>query len=128
MKKIDPTVKKETVYIAVFVVIFSALMQSVFLMIGKWSLEVLLGNLLGAFAATVNFLLMGLTVQSSLDKEEKDAKNLIRLSQTGRLFMLFGVALIGYLIPVFNIVATVLPFLFPRIAVMLRPLADKIKK
>ncbi len=128
MKKIDPTVKKETVYIAVFVVIFSALMQSVFLMIGKWSLEVLFGNLLGAFAATVNFLLMGLTVQSSLEKEEKDAKNLIRLSQTGRLFMLFGVALIGYLIPVFNIVATVLPFLFPRIAVMLRPLADKIKR
>ena len=128
MKKIDPTVKKETVYIAVFVVIFSALMQSVFLMIGKWSPEVLFGNLLGAFAATVNFLLMGLTVQSSLEKEEKDAKNLIRLSQTGRLFMLFGVALIGYLIPVFNIVATVLPFLFPRIAVMLRPLADKIKR
>ena len=128
MKKIDPTIKKETLYIAAFVIIFSVLMQSVFLIIGKWDVEVLFGNILGAVAAVANFFLMGLTVQASLEKEEKEAKNIIKFSQSARLFLLFGVALAGYLIPVFNIIAVVIPFLFPRIAVMLRPLADKIKR
>ena len=128
MKKIDPTIKKETLYIAAFVIIFSVLMQSVFLIIGKWDVEVLFGNILGAVAAVGNFFLMGLTVQASLEKEEKEAKNIIKLSQSGRLFLLFGVALAGYLIPVFNIIAVIIPFLFPRIAIMLRPLADKMKK
>jgi len=103
-------------------------LQSVFLVIDKWSTTVLFGNLLGALAAIGNFFLMGLTVQASLEREEKEAKNLIKLSQSGRLFLLFGVALVGYLLPCFNIIATVLPFLFPRIAVMLRPLAGKFKK
>lgn len=120
MKRIDPTVLKETKYIGLFTFILSVLLQSVFLIIGKWDYTVLLGNLLGAIAATGNFFLMGLTVQESLTKEEKEAKNLIKLSQSGRLFMLFIIALIGYLLSVFNTLAVIIPYLFPRIAVMLR--------
>jgi len=100
-------------------------MQSVFLIIGKWDYTVLLGNLLGIIATILNFFLMGLTVQNALSKEEKDAKNIMKLSQSGRLFMMFAFALIGYLVPVFNAIAVVVPFLFPRIAIMLRPLFDK---
>ena len=125
MKKIDPIVIKETTYIFAFTVIFSMLMESVFLIVGAWDYTVLLGNLLGIIAATLNFLLMGITVQNALDKEEKQAKNLIKLSQTARLFMMFAFALVGYLVPVFNAIAVVVPFLFPRIAIMLRPLFSK---
>ena len=52
-------------------------------------------------------------------------KNLIKVSQSLRLLMMFAVALIGYLVPVFNTVAVILPFLFPRIAVAVRPLFMK---
>lgn len=121
MKKIDPTVLKETAYITVFTIIFSMLMQAVFLIVQKWDYTVLLGNLLGIIAVVLNFLLMGITVQNAVLKEEKDAKNLMKLSQTGRLFMMFVFALVGYLVPVFNAIAVVIPFLFPRIAIMLRP-------
>ena len=121
MKKIDPTVVKETAYITAFTIIFSMLMQAVFLIVQKWDYTVLLGNLLGIIAVVLNFLLMGITVQNAVLKEEKDAKNLMKLSQTGRLFMMFVFALIGYLVPVFNAIAVVIPFLFPRIAIMLRP-------
>ncbi len=121
MKKIDPTVLKETAYITVFTIIFSVLMQAVFLVLQKWDYTVLLGNLLGIVAVVSNFLLMGITVQNAVLKEEKDAKNLMKLSQTGRLFMMFVFALIGYLVPVFNAIAVVIPFLFPRIAIMFRP-------
>ena len=128
MKKLDRTVLKETTFIAAFTLIFSAIMQSVFLIIGKWDYTVLLGNLLGIVAAVGNFLLMGITVQNALGKEEKDAKNLMKFSQSMRLLLLFVFALAGYLIPVFNTVAVIVPFLFPRIAVTIRGLFIKKNK
>lgn len=126
MKKIDKTVLNETAYIASFVFIFSLLMQSIFLISGFWDIKVLLGNILGFAAAVGNFLLLGITIQNAVGKEdEKDAKSLIKLSQSLRLLMMFAVALIGYLVPVFNIIAVIIPFLFPRIAISLRPLFIK---
>ena len=125
MKKIDRVILIETAYIAAATLILSTLMQSVFLIIGKWDITVLSGNLLGAFAAVLNFFLMGLGVQKALGKEQKEAANVMKLSQSGRLFMMFIVALVGYLVPVFNLVAVVIPFIFPRIAVMIRPLFNK---
>ena len=120
MKKIDKTVLQETGFVLVFVLIFSVLMQSVYLIIGKWDYTILLGNLLGAAAAAGNFLLMGLTVQSALGKDVKEAKNRMKLSQMLRLLLMFVVALVGYLVSVFDIVAVVIPFIFPRFAVALR--------
>lgn len=127
MKKIDPTVVRETYYIFAFTIILSVFMEAVFLIIGKWDLTVLFGNILGAAAAVGNFLLLGLTVQSAVLKEEKDARNLIKLSQTLRFFLLIAVAVVGYLVPIFNPIAVVIPLLFPRIAIALRPFIMKDK-
>lgn len=120
MKKIDRTVMQETVFVFAFIIIFSVLMEAVYLIIDKWDFPILWGNLLGAFAAGGNFFLLGLTVQSALGKDEKEAKNRMKLSQMMRMLMLFVVALIGYLVPAIDIVAVVIPFVFPRIAVALR--------
>lgn len=125
MKKIDATVKKETLYIFAFSFILSVLMQAIYLVLSKWDYTVLLGNLIGLFASTGNFLLMGITVQNALGKEQKDAKNLMKLSQMLRMLMLFIVAVVAYLVPCFNLVATVISFVFPRIAVMLRSILIK---
>ncbi|MBR3835289.1 MAG: hypothetical protein IKJ69_00685 [Clostridia bacterium] len=125
MKKIDSTIIKETVYIFAFTLIFSVLMQAVFLIIGKWNYTVLLGNLLGGLAAVGNFFLMGLTVQSALGKEEKDAKSTMKLSQMLRTLMLFIVAVIGHVAGCFNLLTVVIPYIFPRIAIALRPLFNK---
>ncbi len=125
MKKIDATVLKETGYIAMVTLILSVLMQSVFLVVGKWDVTVLLGNLLGGVAAIGNFFLMGLTVQSALGLEVKDAKNRMKLSQMLRTLLLFGVAVVGYVVSVFNLLAVIIPYLFPRIAVALRAFSVK---
>lgn len=125
MKKIDSTVLKETGYIATMVFIFSLLLQTVFLLMGKWDYTILSGNLLGFVASVGNFFLMGLSVQSSLTKVEKDAKSLIKASQYLRLLLVFIIVLAGYLVSVFNTFAVVIPLLFPRIAVALRPLFMK---
>lgn len=128
MKKIDSTVLKETANVALVTLIFSVLMQSVFLIAGKWNYTVLLGNLLGGAAAIGNFFLMGLTVQSALGLDAKDAKSRMKLSQMLRTLLLFAIAVIGYAVPVFNLLTVVIPYMFPRIAVALRALSIKKQK
>lgn len=125
MKKVDKTVLKETKYIAAFVLIFSVIMQAVFFVIGKWDYTVLLGNLLGAVTAVGNFFLMGLTVQTVVHKEEKEAKNMMKLSQSGRQLLLLASTAIAILLPCFNTWTGIIPLFFPRIAVALRPLFMK---
>ena len=127
MQKVDKTVKKETLYVAVSAGLMSCLMQAVFLIIGFWDYTVLLGNLWGVFMAILNFFLMGLTVQKAVLKEKKEAANMVKFSQTARLFLLLIMAIIGVVIPVFNIFAVLIPLLFPRIWFILRPNFNKNK-
>ena len=125
MAKVDKTVIKETKYISVCILILSALMQAVFLVIRKWDYTVLLGNALSGVFSALNFFLMGLSVQKALGKEEKEAKNTMKVSQAYRNLMLLVVVVIGLVFPAFNRWAVIIPLFFPRIAVSLRPLADK---
>ena len=124
-KKVDPTVLKETQFVALTVLILSALMQAVFLIIGRWSGAVLLGNLYGAAVAVGNFFLMGLTVQHCLTLEPDEAKKKMKLSQQGRLLMLLVLCMIGAALPCFDTVALLIPQFFPRIAVTIRGLTLK---
>ena len=120
--KIDPTVRKETLYIGVAVLILSALMEAAFLIIGKWDYTVLLGNLLSGCAAVLNFFLMGISVQNVVGREEKEIVSRVRLSQVLRYLMLFAVAILGLLLPCFNLFSVLIPLFFPRIAASFRPL------
>lgn len=126
--KIDKTVRRETLFVAVYTVILSALMEAVFLLIGKWDYTVLLGNLLGAGGAVLNFFLMGLTVQSAVLKDEKDAKTQMKASQAMRLFMMCVIAILGAVLPCFQVFAVIIPLFFPRIAVMIRGISLKKSK
>ena len=123
MKKIDPVVRKETRYIAVWTLLFSALMQAVFLLIGQWDLTVLWGNLLTAAVSIGNFFFMAVYVVKAMEKEEKEAKQTLRLSKSMRFLVLLVAVVVGVLL--FNIWATLIPLLFPRIAIALRPLMQK---
>ena len=127
MQAIDPVVWKETKYIALWSLVFSAVMQAVFLIIGMWDYTVLLGNLLGYAAIVLNYFGIGLTVQKALTKETKEAKQTMQLSSTVRMLLLFGVAVIGVTVPVFHMVASLIPLLFPRIAITLRMFGNKIR-
>ncbi len=127
MTKIDKTVIRETRYIAGVTIILSVIMEAVFLIIGMWSYKVLLGNILGAAVAVLNFLLMGITVQKAVQKDEKDAATLMKLSQTLRNMMLLIAAVLAIVLPFINPVAAIIPLFFPRIAITLIPLRDRNK-
>lgn len=120
MKRIDPVVAKETLNIAIWSVILSAVMQAVFLIIGKWDLTVLFGNILGTATSVLNFFIMALGVQIALEKEEREARQTLRLSQSMRFIFLFAVVAIGAALSVFNVIAVAIPLLFPRVAIFMR--------
>ena len=124
LMKIDKTVIKETKYIASFVIILSVLMQAVFLMISKWDYTVLIGNLWGIIIAVGNFFVMGLFVQKAVTQDEKEARQTVRASQSLRMAAIFVLAAVGLIIfkQTPTRVAIVLPLIFPRIAIMLRPI------
>ncbi len=122
MRKIDPVVIKETTYVAICTIILSVIMQAVFLIIQKWDYTVLLGNILSAVVAVLNFFLLGLTVQFSVGKDEKDIKNYAKFSQMLRLLMIAIVLCVGVLLDCFNTWTVIIPVIFPRIALLFRPL------
>ena len=122
MKAIDAVVWKETKYVALWVLIFSSLLQAGFLVAGRWEPSVLLGNLWSAAAVILNFFFLGLSVQKALEKEAEDAKKYMKLSQSYRFLFLAVAVILGILCPVFHNWAVLPPLLFPRIAIALRPL------
>lgn len=125
MERPDKAVIGNTLYVAAFTLIFTILMHAVFLMAGFWTLHVLWGSLLGGAAAIGNFFAMGMTVQKAVTKEEKEARDLIRLSHTVRTMGLVIVGVIGACVPFFHLLAVLIPLFFPRIAIMLYPLIHR---
>jgi hypothetical protein len=123
--KKDNIVRTETMYIAAWTLIFSAIMQAVFLFLNKWDYTVMLGNILGGVANLLNFYLMANTVQKAVSQDEKDAKQTMKLSYSMRMLMLFVAALLGILLPCFNTIASIVPFFFTRVAIMFRQLFTK---
>ena len=122
----DPAVKKETGYIALWVGLMSLIMEAVFLMIRKWDLSVLLGNLGGAGAAVGNFFLLAWTVSKALDRDQpKEAARRVRATASLRLLGLGAVCALLIGVAHTNVYATLIPLLFPRIALAFRPLKDR---
>ena len=94
----------------------------VFLLLKNWSYTVILGNLLSLAVAILNFLFLGITVQKAVTLDEKEARKLMRSSQTLRNAAMFVLVVIGVVAPCFNTISVIVPLFFPRIAMLFRPL------
>ena len=127
MKKIDTAVKKQTMYIALWVIALSVVMQLVFFLIGKWDMTVLFASLLIGAAGILNFFIMGLFVQKAVSLEQKEAKKTVQVSMVLRNVMMFAFLAVAVLLPVFNTWASVITVFFPRIAIAFFPLFEKNK-
>ena len=125
MSRLDPTVKKETAYAALWVAGLSVIMEAVFLLSGQWTPAVLFGNLIGAAAAIGNYLLLGITVAKAIAGPAEKAPLKVRSSMTARLLGQAAVAAIAVGVQHTNVYATLLPLLFPRIGIAFRPMIDR---
>jgi hypothetical protein len=126
----DPAVKKETGYIAVWVIFLSLIMEAVFLLLRKWDLSVLFGNLGGAVISIGNFFLMALIATRAMNRGVETGKPeeaAARVKATTMTRLLGCVLLCVLLIAVFktNVYATLIPMLFPRIGIVFWPKFNK---
>ena len=126
----DPAVKKETEYIAVWVILLSLIMEAVFLLLRKWDFSVLFGNLGGAIVSIGNFFLMALIATRAMNRGVETGKPeeaAARVKATTMTRLLGCVLLCVLLIAVFktNVYATLIPMLFPRIGIVFWPKFNK---
>ena len=123
MAKLDPVVRKETGFVALWVAVAILPVQVAFWLLGAWEYAVALGSVLGSVTAIGNFLLMCQMIQRAVVQTEKQAKNTVKLSQSLRL-MLQGLMLVlaACLPRVFNIWAVAIPLLIPRLVISAREL------
>lgn len=126
--KIDGTVKKETAYIAIAEAILIAVMLAVYLIISKFTLNVLFAALTSGAVAVLNFFVMGLTVQKAVTvDDDSDRRKLIRASQLVRLLVMGVVVIVCAVFPKFDIFALFIPLFFPRLFAQARGIYGAVK-
>ena len=98
--------------------LLSALMVAVFAILGYFDLSVVLGAAAGAVIATLNHLVLVLSVMAASEKAEKqDVKGgqmLIQMSYFGRTIGLFLILVLCAKSGIFNLIALVIPLVFTR--------------
>ena len=117
--RVQQATRRETGHIALGVLAFSAVMELVFLAIGRWELGVLWGNLLGGGFAILNFFLLGITVQTVAgESDEKRAKLKLQGSYSLRMLATLAVIVLAVKLPFIVWPAAVIPLLFPRLTIL----------
>ena len=125
MPKVSDAVRRETLWVAAWTGGLCLVMHLVFALIGQWNTGVLLGSLLGFAVAVGNFFWMAMRIQKAVGLPEKDARRIIQSSMMMRMLLLAGTMILGFTVAWLNGWATVIPLIFPSIAVKLRPLWKK---
>ena len=108
----------ETGIIAIGEVICLALMLSVYALLGRFSREVLLGGIIGALLAVLNFFFMAMGASMAADKavnqDVKGGQKQIKLSYFIRMIAIFVILFACVKSGLCNALASVLPLLFVR--------------
>ena len=116
--KIQEATRRETAHIALGTLAFSAVMNLVFLLLGRWDITVLWGTLLGGGFAVLNFFLLGLSIQRlAAAADEKRGRAALQLSYSTRMLATVLVAALAVALPCFCWPAAVIPLFFPRLTI-----------
>lgn len=109
---------KETAVVLIGQGICLGVMFGVFALLGRFEVSVLLGGLVGALLATLNFFFMAVGTSLAADKAEKQdvkgGQKVIRMSYTGRLVVLVIVLFACLKSGLFNAITLLLPLIFVR--------------
>jgi hypothetical protein len=126
--KIQPAVKTETGRIAIATAIGVLIMYVVFfvlhMVVPNWApfdIKVILGGIGGFIVAVGNFFWMALTVQKVASMEdEKAARSTMGVSYRYRTLIQLLWVILAIVVPVFNLVAGIVPLFIPSLFIKLR--------
>jgi uncharacterized membrane protein len=93
-------------------------MVIIFALIGKFSLSVVLGALLGNAFVSLSFLWLGFSVEKNVAKDPKNAQARVSATYTLRLLAAAAMIFISIKLPCFNCAAAIIPLFYQRFVIM----------
>ena len=111
-------VYKETAFVAIGMIICTAVMIGVFALLGKFDISVVLGGVFGCILMILNFFFMAIGAIVAADKAEKQdvkgGKGVLQTSRLLRYILMFVILFALAKSEICNIFALVIPLLFLR--------------
>lgn len=127
-EKPQQSIVKETKRIAVGTVIMLVVMLAVYAVLGKFTVGVLLGGLLGSAYAIFNFFMLGMTLQKAASMTDQQMAHMkVRSSYSTRMIGMLILAVVAFALPFVEGVPCLIALLFPRATIFALQVTGQIK-
>lgn len=127
-EKPQQSIVKETKRIAVGTVIMLVVMLAVYAVLGKFTVGVLLGGLLGSAYAIFNFFLLGMTLQEAASMTDQQMAHMkVRSSYSTRMIGMLILAVVAFALPFVEGIPCLIALLFPRATIFVLQVTGQIK-
>ena len=127
-EKPQQSIVKETKRIGVGTVIMLVVMLAVYAVLGKFTVGVLLGGLLGSAYAIFNFFMLGMTLQKAASMTDQQMAHMkVRSSYSTRMIGMLILAVVAFALPFVEGIPCLIALLFPRATIFVLQVTGKIK-
>lgn len=127
-EKPQQSIVKETKRIAVGTVIMLIVMLAVYAVLGKFTIGVLLGGLLGSAYAIFNFFMLGMTLQKAASMTDQQMAHMkVRSSYSTRMIGMLILAVVAFALPFVEGIPCLIALLFPRATIFALQVTGQIK-
>lgn len=127
-EKPQQSIVKETKRIAVGTVIMLVVMLAVYAVLGKFTVGVLLGGLLGSAYAIFNFFMLGMTLQKAASMTDQQIAHMkVRSSYSTRMIGMLILAVVAFALPFVEGIPCLIALLFPRVTIFVLQVTGQIK-
>lgn len=127
-EKPQQSIVKETKRIAVGTVIMLVVMLAVYAVLGKFTVSVLLGGLLGSAYAIFNFFMLGMTLQKAASMTDQQMAHMkVRSSYSTRMIGMMVLAVVAFALPFIEGIPCMIALLFPRATIFALQVTGQIK-
>ena len=119
---------KETKRIAIGTVIMLIVMLVIYTILGKFTIGVLLGGLLGSAYAIFNFFMLGMTLQKAASMTDQQMAHMkVRSSYSTRMVGMLVLAVLAFALPFVEGIPCLIALLFPRATIFVLQLTGQVK-
>ena len=127
-EKPQQSIVKETKRIGVGTVIMLVVMLAVYAVLGKFTVGVLLGGLLGSAYAIFNFFMLGMTLQKAASMTDQQMAHMkVRSSYSTRMIGMLILAVVAFALPFVEGIPCLIALLFPRATLFVLQVTGQIK-
>ena len=127
-EKPQQSIVKETKRIAVGTIIMLVVMLAVYAVLGKFTVGVLLGGLLGSAYAIFNFFMLGMTLQKAASMTDQQMAHMkVRSSYSTRMIGMLILAVVAFALPFVEGIPCLIALLFPRATIFALQVTGQIK-